>query len=226
MVTTDPRIRRWLKRLATVAAVLVVVWLTASLFVSYKLTRRPHALVAEPPPSVTWAVIEPVRLHTSDGLELGAWYMPGRPGGPSAVLLHGYRSRRSESIPIAEILVNEGYSVLAVSMRAHGDSEGDYTDVGYSSRRDVEAAVAWLEQRRPGKPILVQGTSMGAAAAIYAAEDLQTRVSRLHPRMSVRRYPIRPSAIASPCTFPGRWTSRLMPVCGFSRRFFCRTSTA
>jgi alpha-beta hydrolase superfamily lysophospholipase len=93
------------------------------------------------------------------------------------VLLHSYRSRRIESMPTAEILVGEGYSVLAVTQRAHGDSEGDYTDVGYSARHDVVVAVEWLEARRPGKPILVQGTSMGAAAAIYAAKDLQTRVS-------------------------------------------------
>ena len=156
---------------------LVIVWLASSFFVAYKLTRRPHPPFAEPPPVVTWTKIEPVRLHTSDGLELGAWYMPGRPDGPSAIVLHGFRSRRSEGMKLAEILVGEGYSVLAVTLRAHGDSEGDYTDVGYSSRHDVATAVEWLETRRPGKPVLVQGTSMGAAAAIYAAEELQTRVS-------------------------------------------------
>ncbi len=177
MFTPGPRIRRWLIRAAKLTVVLVVVWLAVSFVVAYKLTRRPHALFAEPPPPVTWTAIEPVRIRTSDGLELGAWYMPGRPDGPSAVLLHGYRNCRMESMKLAEILVNEGYSVLAVTLRAHGDSEGNYTDVGYSSRHDVVAAVAWLEARRPGKPILVQGTSMGAAAAIYAADELQTRVS-------------------------------------------------
>jgi alpha-beta hydrolase superfamily lysophospholipase len=177
MISIGPRLRRWLKRTATAAVVLVLIWLAVSFGVAYKLTRRPHAPFAEPPPSVAWATIEPVRLRTSDGLELGAWYMPGRPDSPSAVLMHGYRSRRSESMPLAAILVKEGYGVLAVTLRAHGDSEGDYTDVGYSSWRDVVAAVAWLETRRPGKPILVQGTSMGAAAAIYAADELQMRVS-------------------------------------------------
>jgi pimeloyl-ACP methyl ester carboxylesterase len=153
-----------------------MLWLASSLAVAYKLTRRPHSLAPEPPPAVAWATIEPVRLNTDDGLELGAWYMPGRPDGPSFVLLHGFRSRRDESLPLAETLANEGCSVLAVTMRAHGDSEGNYNDVGYSARHDVAAAVAWLEQRRPGKPVFVQGTSMGAAAAIYAAAELQTRV--------------------------------------------------
>jgi pimeloyl-ACP methyl ester carboxylesterase len=34
-----------------------------------------------------------------------------------------------------------------------------------------------LEQRRPGKPIIVRGLSLGAAAAVFAAKDLGTRVS-------------------------------------------------
>jgi alpha-beta hydrolase superfamily lysophospholipase len=159
-----------------VAVALFVGWLASSFFVAYKMTRRPHPLAAEPPPAVTWATIEPVRLHTCDGLELGAWYMPGRDDGPSVLVLHGHRSDRGECLQLAEMLVGEGCSVLAISLRAHGDSTGDYNDVGYSARHDVVAAVAWLEQRRPGSPVFVQGTSMGAAAAIYAAAELQTRV--------------------------------------------------
>src|SRR5207245_6234762 len=60
---------------------------------------------------------------------------------------------------------------------AHGDSSGTYNDLGYSARHDVLAAVAYLEQRRPGRPIIIQGTSLGAAAAIYAASDLGDRIS-------------------------------------------------
>jgi pimeloyl-ACP methyl ester carboxylesterase len=160
-----------------VATTLFVVWLASSLFVAYKLTRRPHPLMAEPPPAVTWAAIESVRLQSSDALDLGAWYMPGRADGPSVVVLHGFRGSRPETLPLDEMLLREGCSVLAISMRAHGDSAGDYNDVGYSARHDVVAAVSWLEHRRPGKPIFVQGTSMGAAAAIFAGEELQSRVS-------------------------------------------------
>jgi pimeloyl-ACP methyl ester carboxylesterase len=177
MAEKRSRFRRWLRRAVIVAAALVVVWLASSLFVAYKLTRRPHPLMAEPPPAVTWAAIESVRLQSSDGLDLGAWYMPGRDEGPSVLVLHGFRGSRKETLPLDEMLVREGCSVLAISMRAHGDSAGDYNDVGYSARHDVAAAVAWLEKRRPGKSIFVQGTSMGAAAAIFAGEELKSRVN-------------------------------------------------
>jgi alpha-beta hydrolase superfamily lysophospholipase len=75
-----------------------------------------------------------------------------------------------------EMLAGEGCSVLAISLRGHGDSAGRGNDIGYGARRDVAAAVAYLEQRRPGRAIVVHGTSLGAAAAIYAAGDLKERV--------------------------------------------------
>ena len=127
-----------------VLAVLIVLWLLASCGVAYLLTRRSRAAFPQPAPSVSWARIEPHRLKTSDGLEIGAWYVEGPDAGPSILLLHG--------------------------------NGGTRNDIGYSARHDVEAAVAYLEQRRPGRPIVVQGSSLGAAAAIYAAGDVGGRV--------------------------------------------------
>ena len=103
--------------------------------------------------------------------------MPGSDEGPSVIALHGYRGHRSQSLTLAEMLVQQGCSVLAITFRGHGDSDGDANDLGYSARHDVVAAVAYLERRRPGRPIFVRGTSLGAAAAIYAGGELQTRVS-------------------------------------------------
>ena len=74
------------------------------------------------------------------------------------------------------MFASEGYAVLMISLRAHGDSSGDYHDVGFRLRRDVWAAVEFLEARRPGRPIVVMGTSMGAAAAVFAASELGHRV--------------------------------------------------
>jgi alpha-beta hydrolase superfamily lysophospholipase len=63
-----------------------------------------------------------------------------------------------------------------ISLRAHGDSTGNVNDFGFSARHDVAAAVEFLEQRRPGRPIAVLGTSLGSAAALFAAEKLGGRV--------------------------------------------------
>ena len=50
------------------------------------------------------------------------------------------------------------------------------TTSAFSARQDVWAAVDFLEARRPGRPVVIMGTSMGAAAAIFGASTLGHRV--------------------------------------------------
>jgi alpha-beta hydrolase superfamily lysophospholipase len=167
---------RRLRRSLSVLAVLLGLWLIASCVVAHVLTRRSRSPFAETPPIVSWGRIEPARLVTEDGLGIGAWFVAGPTDGPSVLLLHGNGGCRSASLDLAETVAREGCSVLAISLRAHGDSDGDRNDIGYGARRDVTAAVAYLERRRPGRPIVILATSLGAAAAIYAAGDLETRI--------------------------------------------------
>jgi pimeloyl-ACP methyl ester carboxylesterase len=168
--------RRGVRLLGLGTLLLLVLWLLASLAVAYLLTRRPHALFPEPAPAVSWAAFEEYQLRTCDGETLGAWLHRGRPGSPSVIVLHGYRGCRASSLPAAEFFANQGCAVLFVSLRAHGDSTGTVNDFGYSARHDVVAAVEFLRRERPGERLLVDGASMGAAAAIFAAAELGERV--------------------------------------------------
>ncbi len=165
------------KTLFGLVVLLVLCWLLASFAACFALTRRHHRPFAEPPPDIAWARLDSVRLHTNDGEEIGAWFSRGPDDGASVLLLHGNGGSRRNSLPLAELFSSQGCSVLAVSLRAHGDSSGEFNDIGYSARHDVVAAVEYLEHERPGRPIVIQGISLGAAAAVYAAGDLGTRVS-------------------------------------------------
>jgi uncharacterized protein len=77
---------------------------------------------------------------------------------------------------VMEPLAREGFGVMAVSLRCHGDSTGTSHDVGYSARHDVIAAVEVIERQRPGGRIIICGSSFGAAAAAYASGELGDRV--------------------------------------------------
>ena len=167
------RLRRWLI-LLTVA---VPLWLLVSLVIAHRLTHRSKPRFDEPIPAVTWAEFEPLRLPTRDGHEIGAWFAEGRADFPSVVLIHGNGGGRASCLQRAELLEAEGYSVLPITVRAHGDSTGDFNDLGYSARHDIVAAVEFLERRRPGRPIFLHGASLGAAAATFASADLGPRVS-------------------------------------------------
>ncbi len=125
-----------------------------------------------------WATIEGHRLVADDGLGIGAWFAEGRGDAPSVLFLHGNGGDRRHCLQRAEILTSElGCAVMLISLRAHGDSDGDFNDIGYSARRDVAAAVDFLRARRPGRPVIVFGVSLGSAAAAFAAEELGDKVA-------------------------------------------------
>jgi uncharacterized protein len=156
--------------------VLLTLWFLISLVVAYRLTRRPQPRFPEPLPAADWGNFEPHRLKTSDGQEIGAWFVVGARDAPSILLIHGIGASRSACLNRAKMLATQGYAVLMISLRAHGDSTGDFNDMGYSARHDVVAAVEFLERRHPGNPIIVHGLSMGGAAAVFASGELAHRV--------------------------------------------------
>lgn len=153
-----------------------MIWVSASGAAAWKLTGRPQAPFSEPLSKVASTALEEHRLMTADGIELGAWLSRGAGNRPVLLLLHGNGASRSSFAKLIPFLEREGWGVLAISMRAHGDSQGGTNDFGYSAREDVKAAVAYLEQERPGRPIVLVGESLGAAAALFAAKDCAGRV--------------------------------------------------
>ncbi|MGC8641230.1 MAG: alpha/beta hydrolase [Isosphaeraceae bacterium] len=157
-------------------AVGLVFWLCVSSVVAFRLTRRARPRFDEPAPRVAWGPIEEARLHTRDGQEIGAWFVEGESAAPTVLVLHGNKGSRGNSLKRAEFLAQAGCAVLMISLRTHGDSTGDYNDIGYSARQDVIAAVEFLERKRPRCSIVVLGTSLGSAAAVFASAELGHRV--------------------------------------------------
>lgn len=146
----------------------VCLWLVASLAVAWRLTRRSHPRFDEPAP-VGW---EGLRLTTSDGQDIGAWIRPRPKGGRhvAVLMLHGNGASRTSSI--TRVGPYEDCALMLISLRAHGDSSGERNDVGYSARWDVVEAVKELRQRAPDCEIVVQGASLGSAAAVFAMPEL------------------------------------------------------
>jgi alpha-beta hydrolase superfamily lysophospholipase len=169
-------LRKWVRRAAIAIAIVVFLWLTVSAAVAYRLTHRHRPRYEERIPRITWGQLEGHRIRTSDGEELGAWFSEGDDESPSVLLLHGSKGSRHSNLMRAEIFASLGWSTLMISHRAHGDSSGDFHDDGFGERHDVVAAVAFLEASRPGRPIVVMGTSLGSAAAVFAATELGHRV--------------------------------------------------
>ena len=143
----------------------VVTWLIAPAVAATNVPPTP--ITATPPDHGLDA--ESVVLTTADDVELAAWYVAGETGG-AVVLLHGAGSTRSDVLDQAVVLARNGYGVLMIDARGHGDSGGDAMDFGWYGDLDIAAGTEFLLTRSDVDPrrIAVVGMSMGGEEAIGA----------------------------------------------------------
>jgi alpha-beta hydrolase superfamily lysophospholipase len=145
-------------------------WLGSSLLVVRALTGRSESAPRAVAVPLGTRLLE-VETRASDGLRLRAWSLEV-PDARGVVLgLHGSGDSRRLWIAMVEPLAERGLAALLPDLRAHGASEGERNDFGWSARRDVRAWVEWLDLHHPGLPRVVVGHSMGAAATLFAAQE-------------------------------------------------------
>jgi pimeloyl-ACP methyl ester carboxylesterase len=84
------------------------------------------------------------------------------------VFLHGVADNRAGAAGVVPRFVGQGFDVVAYDSRAQGESTGEICTYGYREKADLRHV---LDTVRPG-PIVLLGTSLGAAVALQeAAED-------------------------------------------------------
>ncbi len=110
---------------------------------------------------------EDVTLSTADGLELGAWLVHPRAAvdrGWAVLVLPGNGGNRAGRVGLADLLQDEGFTVLLVDYRGYGGNAGDPSEEGLA--QDADAAVALLEER-----------GFTADRTVYLGESLGTGVA-------------------------------------------------
>ena len=101
-----------------------------------------------------------------EGITLKGWRCDGSaPHRGTVLYLHGIADNRSSAAGVVDRFVTRGYDVIAYDSRAHGESEGDLCTYGFLEKRDLSRV---LDGVREG-PILLVGTSLGAAVALQEA---------------------------------------------------------
>ena len=171
--------------LAGVVQALLLIGIGLPYLGSVLVLYRPKAPSAGDPISLIEAPFETIRFPAVDGTPLEAWWIPaarnrytdgrGSPKGDrdTVMLCHGFGADKASDLFLARDLVANGYNVLAVDLRAHGRSGGQFTGFGGVEGRDVLGAVRWLRANRGGHcdRILGLGEGLGAVALIEAAAD-------------------------------------------------------
>ncbi|WP_158625882.1 alpha/beta fold hydrolase [Arsenicitalea aurantiaca] len=96
--------------------------------------------------------------------------------GPLVVLVPGLGDLRSEYRFLAPQLVEAGFRVISLDLRGHGQSDMGWSD--YRASAVGSDVIALIEHLNEG-PALIVGTSMGAAAAVWAAAERREAVAGL-----------------------------------------------
>jgi uncharacterized protein len=148
---TTPRPRAWHSAGALAAAALAGVLVT----------RAPARI---PPPDDLHA--RPIHFLSGSSSTIQGWFSPGRTGAGAIVLLHGIGASRKDMIGRARFLASNGFSLLLIDFRGHGESTGGRSTYGGLESRDALAAVEFLRRASPRERIGVIGISMGGAAAL------------------------------------------------------------
>jgi uncharacterized protein len=112
-------------------------------------------------------------IRSQDGVELTGYYFPSHSESKTCVILaHGHRASSENLGEIANKYHEHGFDVLMVDNRAHGQSGGSHSGLGWLEKRDytiwIDRIVEYLGE---GAVIVLHGVSMGANALLNAAGD-------------------------------------------------------
>lgn len=121
---------------------------------------------------------QPVEITSHDGLRLSGRYYHRAEDAPLVICFHGYRGTAIRDFcGGAKLALDQGYNVLLIDQRAHGNSQGRFITFGIRERRDCRSWVDWARERfGENTPMLLYGISMGAATVLMAAPDLPENV--------------------------------------------------
>jgi pimeloyl-ACP methyl ester carboxylesterase len=106
------------------------------------------------------------RLFAGDGATLRGWdCRTTRRRAGTLIYLHGTADNRGSGTGVISRYTALGFDVVAYDSRRHGFSEGDVCTYGYFEKRDLARVIDAM----PTGPVVLFGTSLGAAVALQEA---------------------------------------------------------
>jgi len=111
-----------------------------------------------------------VYLKSSTCPKLEAWYITANNPKGTVCMFHGHGGTKSGVFEESIVFRKLGYNTLLLDFRAHGNSEGNTSTIGYDESEDVKLAYDFIKNKGE-KNIVLWGISMGAAAVSKSIND-------------------------------------------------------
>lgn len=156
--------------LVTLVLVVGILYVGALALAGYVAVHPPRSPVFFSPGAMGF-VSETFDFAGPEGIRMRATWTAHPDERGVIVVVHGYCMNRSELAVFTPLFRAHGLSCLFVDLRNHGGSGRGRCGIGWYERADVEAAAAEARRRSPGKPLVLMGSSMGAAAVAFAAGE-------------------------------------------------------
>jgi len=143
-----------------------------------------------------------VMLTTANGKKLEAWYMKADSAKGTVILFHGLGSNKGNVLGEALEFNSFGYNTMLVDLRAHGNSEGIVSGLGYKESEEVKLAYDQVSKKGE-KNIVLWGMSLGAVIISKAIWQYDLKPQKVILEMPFDRIQDHIRARARISGFPG-----------------------
>lgn len=117
--------------------------------------------------------IQQVEFVSQDGFKLSGFLVAHKGASVNLILCHGYQGTKEFMYTLVDLFPE--WNILMFDFRAHGQSQGRITSIGYHEYKDVVAAVHFMKDyfktyENEQNLTVILGISMGGAATLKAVE--------------------------------------------------------
>ena len=121
-----------------------------------------------------------VSITSLDGLKLYGRYYKNGDSKKTLVFFHGYHADPLNNVNTPGLkFLKDGYNLLLITERAHGNSEGKYITFGVKESEDALLWLDFLNKEYNPEEIVIWGVSMGCATVEMVSDKLPSNVKAL-----------------------------------------------
>ncbi|MCR8743819.1 alpha/beta hydrolase [Romboutsia lituseburensis] len=114
------------------------------------------------------SALEEIEILSHDKFKLKSYFAKNDSYSDKVILIiHGYTANHYISLQFIDFYLNNGFNILLIDSRSHGNSEGKYATYGIKEREDIKLWIRTLKDKLGNNiKIGIHGQSMGASTAL------------------------------------------------------------
>ena len=113
-------------------------------------------------------------IATQENIKLSALFVPAKNPKRVIMICHGLHATKELMSDCVKALLDDTTSFLLFDFRVHGESEGELGSFGYHEKKDVTAAIEFLNSHEQTKKLPLYGIGISMGGAILMAVESES----------------------------------------------------